>query len=117
MEGPSSATMFVMGLKPNKSNTRRQRQQTQGSTPSFPMSMNQKKVSDYKTLGLKIGASQNEIRQAYRKLVLKEHPNKGGDIEKFKKIQAAYEELTKKAGGRRKTRRSYKRKGTRKMRR
>lgn len=71
----------------------------------------------YSILGVSKTATQGEIKTAYRKLVLKEHPNKGGDPEKFKNVQRAYEELTKKAGGRRKTRRSYKRKGTRKMRR
>ena len=36
-------------------------------------------------------ATTGEIKKAYHKLALVEHPDKGGDAEKFKKIQAAYE--------------------------
>ena len=36
-------------------------------------------------------ATNGEIKKAYHKLALVEHPDKGGDVEKFKKIQAAYE--------------------------
>ncbi len=39
-------------------------------------------------------ADSNLIRKAYRKLVLKHHPDKGGDKEKFQKIQNAYEILS-----------------------
>jgi curved DNA-binding protein CbpA len=35
----------------------------------------------------------NAIKKAYRKLVVVAHPNKGGDEEKFKEIQKAYEVL------------------------
>merc|ERR1719405_439954 len=38
-------------------------------------------------------ATQTEIKKAFRKLALKKNPDKGGDVEEFKKIQAAYEVL------------------------
>lgn len=45
-------------------------------------------------LGVGENASQQEIKDAYRKLASKHHPDKGGDAEKFKEIKAAYETLT-----------------------
>jgi molecular chaperone DnaJ len=47
----------------------------------------------YEILGLTKNASGEQIRDAYKKLVRKEHPDKGGDAEKFKKIQKAYDIL------------------------
>ncbi len=51
--------------------------------------------SPYQVLGLTSDASQKEIKKAYRKMALEHHPDKGGSEENFKKIQAAYEKLTK----------------------
>lgn len=48
----------------------------------------------YKTLGLERGASEEEVKRAYRKLASKHHPDKGGDTAKFQEIQAAYEAIT-----------------------
>lgn len=48
----------------------------------------------YKTLGLERGASEDEVKRAYRKLASKHHPDKGGDTAKFQEIQAAYEAIT-----------------------
>ena len=45
----------------------------------------------YEVLGLTKSASQEEIKKAYRKLAREHHPDKGGDAEKFKKVQEAYE--------------------------
>lgn len=53
--------------------------------------------SHYETLGLTKEASQSEIKKAYRKLVMKYHPdtNSSPGIEvKFKEITKAYEALT-----------------------
>jgi hypothetical protein len=59
----------------------------------------------YDVLGVPRGASQDEIRRAYRKLVVKYHPDKvehlGDEFKvlaekKFKQIQEAYQELVRK---------------------
>lgn len=47
----------------------------------------------YQILGLDKNASQEEIKQSYKKLILQHHPDKGGNEEEFKKIQEAYETL------------------------
>jgi hypothetical protein len=49
--------------------------------------------SNYDILGIKMGASDKEIRAAFRKLVLDHHSDRGGDEEKTKKIIQAYEDL------------------------
>lgn len=48
----------------------------------------------YSTLGLKRGATDDEIKKAYRKLAMKHHPDRGGDEKQFKDISTAYEALT-----------------------
>lgn len=49
----------------------------------------------YKTLGVDKGASQEEIKKAYRKLAHKYHPDKpGGDEKKFKELNEAYQVLS-----------------------
>ena len=48
----------------------------------------------YETLGVPKGASEDEIKRAYRKLAAKHHPDRGGDTAKFQEIQSAYETLT-----------------------
>jgi hypothetical protein len=49
--------------------------------------------SNYDILGVKHGASHKEIRDAFRKLVLDHHSDRGGEEEKVKKIIQAYEDL------------------------
>jgi DnaJ-class molecular chaperone len=48
----------------------------------------------YDILGISESASEEDIKQAYRKLAREHHPDKGGDKEHFQKIQEAYEVLS-----------------------
>jgi len=47
----------------------------------------------YKILGLTKGATADEIKRAYRRLAQEHHPDKGGNQEKFKEINEAYQVL------------------------
>lgn len=49
----------------------------------------------YTILGISRDASEEEVKKAYKKLAMKNHPDKGGDPEQFKRIQNAYERITK----------------------
>lgn len=55
-------------------------------------------MSHYDTLGIKPGATDEEIKSAYRKLAMKHHPDRGGDAKEFVKIQSAYNDLMKGIG-------------------
>jgi DnaJ-class molecular chaperone len=44
--------------------------------------------------GLQEGASESDIKAAYRKMAFDAHPDRGGNEEEFKRITAAYEYLT-----------------------
>jgi DnaJ family protein A protein 2 len=49
--------------------------------------------SYYKVLGVEKTAATADIKKAYKRLALKNHPDKGGDVEKFKEISEAAEVL------------------------
>ncbi len=48
----------------------------------------------YSILGVMRNASESEIKKAYRKLALSQHPDKGGDTELFKLLNEAYQILS-----------------------
>lgn len=52
-------------------------------------------IQNYRTLGVSPGASEEEIKKAYRKLASVHHPDKGGDTKKFQEIQTAYDAILK----------------------
>lgn len=47
--------------------------------------------SPYEVLGVRVGASDEECRQAYKVLCRKYHPDNNGDAEKFDEVCKAYE--------------------------
>ncbi|PKI55048.1 hypothetical protein CRG98_024555 [Punica granatum] len=48
----------------------------------------------YQTLGVSKNATPDELKKAYKKAAIKNHPDKGGDPEKFKELAHAYEVLS-----------------------
>lgn len=56
----------------------------------------------YDILGISKSASQDEIKAAFRRLAMEHHPDRGGDSEKFKRINEAYQTL-----GNQETRQQY----------
>ncbi|MBI4123147.1 MAG: molecular chaperone DnaJ [Parcubacteria group bacterium] len=50
----------------------------------------------YKILGIAKGASEEDVKKAYRRLAHKYHPDKGGDTGRFKEISEAYQILSSK---------------------
>ena len=48
----------------------------------------------YQTLGVERGATDEDIKLAYRRLASQHHPDKGGDKERFQEIQQAYAVLS-----------------------
>jgi molecular chaperone DnaJ len=48
----------------------------------------------YKILGVERGATEAEIKKAFRRLAMEHHPDKGGDQAKFKEMNEAYQVLS-----------------------
>ncbi|QDT72723.1 J domain-containing protein [Lacipirellula limnantheis] len=51
-------------------------------------------------LGLPLTATVDDVERAYRELAKQAHPDRGGDVEQFKRLQAAYERAKRQASGR-----------------
>lgn len=52
-------------------------------------------MDPWNVLGVSRDSDEDTIKKSYRKLAMKHHPDKGGDPEKFKEIQNAYDRITK----------------------
>ena len=50
-------------------------------------------INPYSTLGVSKNATEAELKQAYRKLAMENHPDKGGDQNRFAEISSAYDTL------------------------
>ena len=50
-------------------------------------------MDPYRELGIARGASEAEIRSAYRSLAARHHPDTGGNAQKFRRILNAYEQI------------------------
>lgn len=53
--------------------------------------------TDLTSLGLPANATLEEIERAYRELAKQAHPDRGGDVQQFKRLQAAYERAKRQA--------------------
>jgi curved DNA-binding protein CbpA len=51
-------------------------------------------MSHYEVLGLTPDADESEVKKAYRKAAQSNHPDRGGDSERFHQIQLAYDVLS-----------------------
>ena len=50
--------------------------------------------ADYQLLGVSPKATQTEIKKAFYALAKKNHPDQGGEVEKFRELMGAYQRLT-----------------------
>ena len=48
----------------------------------------------YELLGVSRSASEKELKSAFKKKAMQYHPDKGGDSEKFKQVNEAYQILS-----------------------
>ena len=63
------------------------------SIDGLPGAWQPPKAEHYMTLGVPAGASQEEVKRAWKRFAAAHHPDRGGDAETFKRGRAAYEAL------------------------
>jgi len=66
----------------------------EAEAPEYTPTATPKERGMYEALGVEPDASAAKIKKAYYKLAMKEHPDKGGDKEKFHAIGDAYQVLS-----------------------
>ena len=66
----------------------------EAEAPEYTPTATPKERGLYEALGVEPDASAAKIKKAYYKLAMKEHPDKGGDKEKFQAIGDAYQVLS-----------------------
>ncbi|WP_435127706.1 J domain-containing protein [Halobaculum sp. D14] len=64
-----------------------------GSSQGTAASTGLSEAAAYRELGLTPGASEEDVKSAYRDRVKETHPDSGGDEESFKRVTRAYETL------------------------
>ncbi len=67
--------------------------------PSSSARANEGRISAWSILGVENGASLLDVKRAFRLRALETHPDRGGEPDQFRRVQAAYEELVKKLSG------------------
>ena len=80
-----------------KFNTSKSNQNKNNSSSSYVKYFRLSELNDnnpYNSLEISQLATEDEIRKAYKKLILINHPDKGGDSDQFNKIHEAYEMLS-----------------------
>lgn len=58
-------------------------------------------MSDHELLGVADDATKAEIKEAFRRLALEKHPDRGGDGEEFARLRAAHDRMMAQAPDRR----------------
>jgi hypothetical protein len=94
---PDSLALLETWLDKNRAGWREQFAAQDAAGPSDGAAATDPDAEAYEILGVRPGASADEIRAAYRKLMMGVHPDQGGSAYLAAKINAAKDRLLKKA--------------------
>jgi hypothetical protein len=72
---------------------REQHSRERQTHPSRPAWGTDPRAEALRILGLQPGASLREVKAAHRRLVKRHHPDAGGEVDAFRRIDAAYRQL------------------------